>query len=283
MPHQQETINPARANFFHELKVVVDDPEKLKTLDPESITASQLQNLLPAASSSTSKPAKYICSTEKPMPATFAGNARVAALQVGFEKIIPRWKIGPNKTVNFAAFQNGYPKPELALLAATKLKEAADEWNALELGVQFKWVADIEDAAFVLSYAGEQGGVLAAAFFPNDLDLNVLNVYETAFQAPNVQYLKNIFLHELGHVLGFRHEFAPELEDTKNDYTVQLGPRNPLSVMNYEFPPMIQPSDKESAKAFYRFPGKALGFKEAHPNRVDVKSLLLIRDYDANN
>jgi hypothetical protein len=97
-----------------------------------------------------------------------------------------------------------------------------------------------------------------------------------------VQYLKNIFLHELGHVLGLRHEFAPELEDTGDNYTVQIGPRNPLSVMGYEFPPQIQPSDVENAKGFYKFPGTSLGWREAHTENPP-KALLLIKDYDANN
>ncbi|GFF57252.1 hypothetical protein IFM51744_10241 [Aspergillus udagawae] len=281
MPHQQTTIDPTKVNFYHELNGAVG-PEALKTLDPVSVDASQLENLKPTPSTSASVPTKYTCSTQKPLPTTFQGSAHTAALQVGDGKIIPRWKTGPNKTVNFAAFANGYPKPELALIAAQALKEAADEWNTLNLGVQFKWVAKLEDAAFALSFAGDQGGVLAEAFFPNEADLNVLNVYNGAFRPGTVQYLKNIFLHELGHVLGLRHEFAPELEDTGDNYTVQIGPRNPLSVMGYEFPPQIQPSDVENAKVFYKFPGKSLGWREAN-TKTPAKSFLLIKDYDANN
>ncbi|KAA8644259.1 hypothetical protein EYZ11_011777 [Aspergillus tanneri] len=282
MPHQQDTIDPARANFFHELKEAVGT-DALQTIDPKSFKASQLKNQQPRVSASDTGPAKYSCSTQKPMPVNFGGSTNVAALQVGFGKIIPRWKTGPNKTVNFAAFESGYPDPSFALVAANALKEAADEWNGLELGVQFKWVAKIEDAAFVLSFANsENDGVLAQAFFPNEVDLNVLNVYKAAFQPGTVQYLKNIFLHELGHVLGFRHEFAPELEDTTNNYTVQIGPRDPLSVMGYEFPPQIQHSDIESAKAFYQFPGTGLGFKEGRA-RNPPKNVLQIKDYNANN
>jgi hypothetical protein len=282
MPHQQTTIDPTRVNFYHELNGAVG-AEALKTLDPVSVDASQLKNLKPTPSTSASVPTRYTCSTQKPLPTTFQGSAHTAALQVGDGKIIPRWKTGPNKTVNFAAFANGYPKPELALIAAQALKEAADEWNTLKLGVQFKWVAKIEDAAFALSFAGKQDGVLAEAFFPNYADLNTLNVYDAAFQPETMQYLKNTFLHELGHVLGLRHEFAPEREDTGDDnYTVQIGPRNPLSVMGYEFPPQIQPSDVENVKAFYKFPGTSLGWKEAHTKK-QAKSLLRIVDYDANN
>lgn len=273
MSNAQSTINPARANFFRDLKGELG-LEALKTLDPEKSTS---QNLPSAAGLSTAKLERYPCTTQKPMPTAIAGSISATALQVGVGKDVPRWKTGPTKTVNFAVLANGYPKPELAFLAANKLYEAANEWNALKLGVQFEWVYKIEDAAFVLTYADEVSpGTLAEAFFPNNVDLNVLNVYPAAFKEGIVQYLKNIFLHELGHVLGLRHEFAPEMETGVNLKSVQIGPRNPTSVMSYEFPPQIQPSDIESAKAFYQFPGTYLGVKQKGGK-------LPIVDYDANN
>ncbi|KAJ5973800.1 hypothetical protein N7481_011010 [Penicillium waksmanii] len=271
MIHSEKTINPLRAKFFRDLK---DDlgPEALETLDPEE---SISQSLPPEAGSSTTKLERYPCITQKPTPAAIAGSVGVAALQVGLGNEIPRWKTGPTKTVNFAVLASGYPKPELAFLAANKLHEAANEWNELNLGVQLEWVYKIEDAAFVLTYAKEVSpGTLAEAFFPNNVDLNVLNVYPAAFEEGTVQYLKNIFLHELGHVLGLRHEFAPEKEtDVKS---VQIGPRNPTSVMAYEFPPQIQPSDIDSTKTFYQFTGKYFG-------NMQKTGRLPIVDYDANN
>ncbi|RAL08452.1 zincin [Aspergillus homomorphus CBS 101889] len=281
MTDQQATLNPSASNnFFDDLKGAVGE-KALKTLEPQALDPSDQ----PAELSTIACPEKYTCSTQKPAPVTFIDGApaNVAALQVGFGKAIPRWKTGPNKRINFAAFQNGYPKPEWALLAATALKAAADDWNKVGLGVTLQWVAKLEDAAFVLSYAGNQGGVLAEAFFPNDIDLNVLNVYQSAFAPGTVQYLKNIFLHELGHVLGFRHEFAPEREDNKDDYTVQLGPRNPMSVMAYEFPPRLQTSDEESARAFYSFPGTELGWAEAHSRAPKSERMLKVVDVEPKN
>ncbi|KAJ5438451.1 uncharacterized protein N7458_009449 [Penicillium daleae] len=273
MPHAQSTINPARANFFRDLKGDLG-PKALETLDPEKSTSQGLPRVV---GSSTTKLERYPCITQKPTPTAIAGSISATALQVGLGKDIPRWRTGPTKTVNFAVLANGYPKPELAFLAAKNLQEAANEWNTLELGVQFKWVYKIEDAAFVLTYAKEVSpGTLAEAFFPNNMDLNVLNVYPAAFEEGTMQYLKNIFLHELGHVLGLRHEFAPEKETGANLESVQIGPRNPTSVMAYEFPPQMQPSDIDSAKAFYQFPGKHLGV-------MQKTGTLPIMDYDANN
>ena len=41
----------------------------------------------------------------------------------------------------------------------------------------------------------------------------------------------NIFCHEVGHILGLRHEFAAIREATEP--SVQWGPGNPESVMDY--------------------------------------------------
>ncbi len=93
----------------------------------------------------------------------------------------------------------------------------------------------------------DAGGTLARAFFPNTKDLNTMFVYKRAFDQDTVNFQVNIFAHELGHVLGFRHEFAPQ-----EGGAVLFGPRNPSSVMAYKFPPSIQPSDIASAKLLYQ-------------------------------
>ncbi|KXJ84806.1 hypothetical protein Micbo1qcDRAFT_169931, partial [Microdochium bolleyi] len=66
--------------------------------------------------------------------------------------------------------------------------------------------------------------------------------------------MTNVFLHELGHILGLRHEFA-DLEGG----AIQWGSRNPYSVMSYNFPPQIQPSDEKDTRSFYDFPGQRVG------------------------
>ncbi|OJJ76901.1 hypothetical protein ASPBRDRAFT_36076 [Aspergillus brasiliensis CBS 101740] len=274
------TPSTSKVDYLEALKEAVGT-RGLKTLPPESVDSAELQEFRRSLAKSTATaPGRYTCSTEKPIPVTIRGINNRATLQGGSKGVIPRWKPdSPPQPINFAAFANGYPRPGLALLAANALRDAADDWNKLDLGVKLQWVEDINKASFVLSYAGDQGHVLAQAFFPNEDDLSYLNVYSAAFEPGTVQYLKNIFLHELGHVLGFRHEFAPELEDSKNDYSVQFGPRNPMSVMGYEFPPLLQTTDRDSAQAFYKFPGSQLGWKEV--NVSGKKGMLAIKDCTA--
>ncbi|KAE8165191.1 hypothetical protein BDV40DRAFT_297782 [Aspergillus tamarii] len=202
----------------------------------------------------------YSCTTEKKRALNFSPDERgLSSLRVGAGDYSDRWAYG--STINFAAFADKYPKTGYAELAARELNNAAEEWNAVKLGVKFKWVTNLEEAAFVLAYGGDNGDTLAEAFFPNGKDINTLNVYRKAFEEENIQHLKNIFLHELGHVLGLRHEFAAEREAGVR--SSQIGTANPESVMSYSFPPKIQESDKEYGRQFY--------------------SLLPIRDFEPDN
>ena len=172
------------------------------------------------------------------------------SIQLGLDRVIYRWMQGT--TVQFAAFAGGYPTDDQALYAALRLNEATRRWNELSLGVSFEWVEALEDATFVLAYGGNAGSTLARAFFPNDNGLNVVYIYQKAFEEGNINFMANFFLHELGHVLGLRHEFAPE---TLEDESLQLGLRNLKSVMSYTFPPEIQGSDVKSTKTFYKLIG----------------------------
>ena len=70
--------------------------------------------------------------------------------------------------------------------------------------------------------------------------------------------LKNIFLHELGHVIGLRHEFALS-EEEESWAAVRFGTPNPISVMSYTFPPNIQQSDIDDTRRFYNFAGNEIG------------------------
>ena len=221
------------------------DPAKIK--DPFAGLLSKT-NLLAALSIPIST---FNCTTQPGL-----GNTPTMtdpnALWVGIGGVIPRWKKG--SIVNFAAYAGGYPTPDMAVFAAYRLWYAAQAWNKADVGVTFKWVTPLADAEFVLGYGGDGGSTLARSFFPNSADLNHLYVYKLAFDPKYLNYQTNIFEHELGHVIGLRHEFADQ-----EGGAVQWGPRNPNSVMSYVFPPQIQPSDVTYTKSFYDFNGHKIG------------------------
>lgn len=66
-----------------------------------------------------------------------------------------------------------------------------------------------------------------------------------------------VFLHELGHVLGLRHEFALSKDKAETDEDGNLDGRrfygqNPLSIMSYRKDKSLQQSDKDGIRAFYK-------------------------------
>ena len=86
--------------------------------------------------------------------------------------------------------------------------------------------------------------MIAEAFFPNGNDLSYVNVYSEGVGGTWFPQLKSVFLHELGHVLGLRHEFAMDPGSMYEGGSVQFGPRDPYSVMNYRSePPRITTND----------------------------------------
>ncbi|KAI6779691.1 metallopeptidase [Emericellopsis cladophorae] len=256
MANNQVPLNGTKAKHDRRVAAVhyIQDKfgeDKVKVVDPAKV----LQKRGTSTSSTTDSSAAtdglenhYNCLTEKFDPSS------VASILVGLFREIPRWEYG--SVVNFAAYGGGYPQDGDAEFAALRLWEAAEQWNSYDLGVKFAWVDNLEDAAFVLEYGGDKEGVLASAFFPNSQPLSTMFVYKKALETSDTyrKILKNIFLHELGHVLGLRHEFALDPHRFEGGALI-YGARNPKSVMSYEFPPEVQESDITDTKGFYKLKG----------------------------
>ncbi|KPM38849.1 hypothetical protein AK830_g7694 [Neonectria ditissima] len=194
-----------------------------------------------------------ICITQDSIPVNLRNGP--SDIVVGLNSEVPRWV--PNSVVKWAAWRAGFKTQEDANHAAEQLAIAADKWNQADVGITFEWVPLAKDATFVLCHGGAKGPVLASAFFPNYNDLNYMFVYSSAFSSGYRGNMWKIFLHELGHVLGLRHEFAIEGDaewglKKEGLGAVQLDDRNEKSVMNYRDPlPEIQQSDIDSTKKFY--------------------------------
>ena len=201
----------------------------------------------------------YSCRTQAK---TSLGDAESLVLATGGN--IEIWE--SKSVIKFVVHGKSFPNLQDAEYAAHELNAGAKMWNDAKIGVTFEWVADIEEAAFVLVYGGNDGNTLARAFFPNTKDLNTMRVYSRAFDEDSKPFQSNIFAHEIGHVLGLRHEFAIEKESF--DKAVLFGNKNPMSVMSYKFPPKIQPSDKKTTRILY-------GMEEG----TDIEGFPLVRHF----
>ncbi|KAI0384340.1 hypothetical protein F5Y04DRAFT_227186 [Hypomontagnella monticulosa] len=168
---------------------------------------------------------------------------------------VHRWK--PGSTITFNVNCESFPEPAYTSHAIECLETAANEWNKGDLGVRFERVADSEPAVFQLMYSAPcryRPAQLADSFFPGDpRHQQRLCVYEVAFGKESHGWMANVFCHELGHILGLRHEFARERE--LGSPAMLLGESNGSSIMNYfdELGKMgIQKSDYDGVKRFYQ-------------------------------
>lgn len=191
-------------------------------------------------------------------------------LVLGYGTIVPRWdvkQVGGRKLEYYVQVES-FPSPDQAKIAADTFQKAANSWNELDIGIIISKTTDQSSANFYLIYkvnprVGPGVNTLASAFFPHEIDQDVI-VYKRSFDPDGLPILKNIFQHEIGHILGLRHEFAITGDQERSwlkpegEGAVQFLENNYYSIMSYNFPPKMQDSDREQVVKFYGLPN---GFK----------------------
>ncbi|KAI1478284.1 hypothetical protein F4774DRAFT_386488 [Daldinia eschscholtzii] len=168
-----------------------------------------------------------------------------------------RWKSRSEITFNMNRHSFSSNIEHLRMVIET-LDAAAHKWNQGQIGVQFKRVKDDESAVFQVVYSPSGGDCLARSFLPYMGPIErQLVVYELAFTEVQGRYdlMTNLFCHELGHILGLRHEHAQVKEPCVP--SVPWGGKNKSSVMNDDLPlekMCIHDNDYAEVRAFYRAP-----------------------------
>ena len=124
------------------------------------------------------------------------------------------------------------------------MAEATTAWASL-CGVEFEHLAALDTAAdpagqclFTVREVPAQNNVIAAAFFPYSPLWRRQVILMPSFFTLTVPDPVGVLRHELGHVLGFRHEHirseAPALcYDEDIDNILPLTKYDPKSVMHY--------------------------------------------------
>jgi len=235
-------------------------PEALEAIDPET---SPRQDPTPTDGTPPFIPE---CMTQESAPENLGNDP--TAIMIRWKDNIPRWK--PGSVIRFTGWRMGFHTQEDANHAWHHLNLAAKAWNQQNIGITFENVALAKDAKFAICYGGDRGdSTLASSFFPGNDMFYLLRVYRAAFAEGWRENLWKTLTHELGHIMGLRHEFIePGLP------SIRFGESNNLSVMDYTgVYPEIQPSDVASTREFYELENGAMIYgvpvKDFDPSVLD--------------
>ncbi|MDV7088654.1 zinc metalloprotease [Rhodococcus opacus] len=163
----------------------------------------------------------------------------VGILQHG--KII-RWNAGT--VLTYCVLRRTFPKQAWYDETVATMKQATADWQAT-CGISFSHRADLDSSegvrpqgvVFPVRFIDAGGQFIAAAFFPHDPPDRRRVLIDPSYFSTNFDHV-GVLRHELGHVLGFRHEHiqsgAPPIcpDEDKTD-TFDLTNYDPRSVMHY--------------------------------------------------
>ncbi|KAF4443319.1 calcium-translocating P-type ATPase [Fusarium austroafricanum] len=189
-----------------------------------------------------------------------SGSTHILSARAGYSRrengrrLLPRWK--PGSVITYSVDVQSFPSRGSARFAKRALDKAAGDWNSRNVGIQFQSLKHEGQAVFILKYYPAPNGLFAESFFP-DSKRRILSIFKYAFKKTHRKFMANIFRHELGHILGLRHEEAGTRES--NIPSVALRPPNSRSIMRHFKDPSslyIQDSDVAAVRSLCAIEGE---------------------------
>jgi hypothetical protein len=154
-----------------------------------------------------------------------------------------RWKKG--LVLTYTIKKSTFADEAQYKMAVDAMAKATADWEAT-CGVNFRHVVERDtqpeqagEALFLVEGVKTGGRLIAAAFFPNDPAEERRVIIDAVFFSDNLKFDRTgVLRHELGHVLGFRHEHirsgAPAVcPNEPLSQTIDLTAYDPQSVMHY--------------------------------------------------
>jgi hypothetical protein len=153
-----------------------------------------------------------------------------------------RWS--PGTVLTYCVLSSTFPREEWYDEVVANMQLATEAWEAT-CGVEFDYVSSLDSSpsvrppgvVFPVRYIGAGGAFIAAAFFPNDLPTRRRMLIDPSYFSTTFDHV-GVLRHELGHVIGCRHEHIrsgapPICPDEDVTGTINLTAYDPQSVMHY--------------------------------------------------
>lgn len=191
---------------------------------------------------------RIICRTDylpvKRTPLEIVVDATEGFIPLWAENLVLRWKFN---APSFAAFQHA---DSIQQKIRDLLASAITAWGDAA-PIRFTEESDNADFDIVMKKdddCDQQGCVLAQGFFP-DGGRHQLFVYPKMFTQTQKEQVETLE-HEIGHVFGLRHFFAP---DQEAQWPSEIfGKNRPFSIMNYGEKSHLTAADKSDLKKLYK-------------------------------
>lgn len=155
---------------------------------------------------------------------------------------IVRWR--PGLVLSYCVLKRTFGDEAKYQLVRNSMQQAAWAWEST-CGVQFEHKAALDESPtnspegvlFTVRELNTNGRFIAVAFFPNEPASRRQVFIDPTFYTTSFDKV-GVLRHELGHVLGFRHEHIrsgapPACDDEDTGDTIELTRYDPRSVMHY--------------------------------------------------
>lgn len=188
-----------------------------------------------------------------------------------------RW--APGVKLTYCVLKNTFGSDDKYETVKNNIKLAIWDWESI-CGVKFEHVESLDTSGttkpagvlFTVREIDAGGEFIASAFFPNDPKNRRRVLIDPSYYTTTFDQV-GVLRHELGHVIGFRHEHIrsdapPQCPDETTFDTVNLTKYDPQSVMHYFCGQVgtrelkITDVDKEGAQKLYGPPATAFTFIE---------------------